>query len=875
MSKPHVAAGESAQEKTSTLTADSRHDGLDYRGLFDASPNPYLVLDRSLNIVGANKAYLAATRRELSDIVGRWAWDAFPTDPETLRQAIASFERAIRTKEPDLLALLRFDIPRPESEGGGFEVRYWSIVAAPVVNSEGEVDIILQHPIDVTELERLRETVRASEGSPLELMPAQSDIFRRAQSVHETNLLLKADSDRLRVLFEQAPSPIVVFSGPDHVFEMANDAYYQFVGRRDILGKTLLEALPEISGQGYEELLDEVYHTGKPFVGRGLRAELQLEAHAPLRDVYFDALFQPLFGPGGEVTGIFCQLNEVTEAYRAQAALLESQDRLREGMVAARMVVWDWDLRMGHIKLSENAPDILGSPADLTETIFKAIHPDDIHSVREAPLRTTPERPRYKLEFRFTRPDNGKTVWLENRAHVQFDAHDRPCRVRGVALDITERKRAEKQIEDAARHDTLTGLPNRALLQEYCEHIVARTVRSGERGALLFIDLDRFKPINDIYGHDAGDKVLKDVAQRLLGCTRKEDIVSRLGGDEFIVVLPSIASPHDPATVGRHIVEAISRPIPFGELQLSVSPSIGIALFPEHGSDLESLVRCADLAMYAAKKAGRSNFKMYSPGLHEQANDLLRLEMRLKQSLETDGFALYYQPIIDIQSKQLIGAEALIRMHAEDGTVLSPADFIPIAEKAGLINRLGEWVVREACRQYQQWQRTGLPPITLSINVSPSQFRQPTFASVITDAIQRSGMDPSCLQIELTESTLMDNVPDTVAKLQQLKAMGIHISLDDFGTGYSSLSYLGSLPLDKLKIDRSFIHTMADDARSRSITEAIVVLGRTLNLKVVGEGIESEESMAYLQAFGCHQAQGFLFSEPLPAREFESWCRNH
>ncbi|HYC41989.1 MAG TPA: EAL domain-containing protein [Noviherbaspirillum sp.] len=878
MTTPWPLAAEDSHENNvhASRFQEDRVAALDYRALFDASPNPYLVLDRALHIVGANKAYLASTKRELADLVGRWAWDAFPTDPETLRQAIASFKRAIHSKESDTLALLRFDIPRPESEGGGFEVRYWSIVATPVMNAAGEVELLLQHPIDVTELERLREALRSSaDGAPIELDDAQSGIFLRAQKVHEANQLLKADSDRLRELFKQAPSPIVVLRGKDHIFEMANEAYFKFVGRRDIIGKPILEAVPEIAGQGYKELLDEVFNTGKPFVGRGMRADLRLETGAALHDVYFDALFQPLVDENGQVTAIFCQLNEVTEAYRAQAALRESQDRLREGMIVARMLVWDWDIKADRVMFSENAAEIIGPSFDDHASVLEAVHPDDIQAVREAPFRASRERPRYRLEYRLIRPDNGNTVWLESRGHVVFNADGAPIFVKGVALDITERKRAEKQIADAARHDTLTGLPNRALLHEYCSHLLAHALRSGTSGALLFIDLDRFKPINDLYGHDAGDKVLKDVAQRLLACTRKEDVVSRLGGDEFIVVLPSIASPHDRATVAGHIVEAVSQPIPFGELQLSVSPSIGISVFPEHGSDLESLIRCADFAMYAAKKAGRSTFKVYSPGTNDRENDLLRLEMQLKQSLETGGFSLHYQPIIDVRSQRLVCVEALLRMHADDGSLLGPAEFIPVAEKAGMINRVGEWVVREACRQHQAWVDAGLQPITIAINVSPTQFRQPSFAAVIMQAVEASGMHPSYLQIEVTESTLMDNIAETAAKLRQLKDIGIRISLDDFGTGYSSLSYLGSLPLDKLKIDQSFIHTMASDQRSRSITEAIIALGRTLNLKVVGEGIESQESMDYLRDFGCDQAQGFLFSQPLPAQEFASWYRLH
>jgi diguanylate cyclase (GGDEF)-like protein len=465
---------------------------------------------------------------------------------------------------------------------------------------------------------------------------------------------------------------------------------------------------------------------------------------------------------------------------------------------------------------------------------------------------------------------NGCTTWLETTAYPSLEG--------GLAIffrDISERKRNEKKLRDAAQHDPLTGLPNRALLDEYCLHILAMSARFGERGAVLFIDLNRFKPINDLYGHHVGDQALQEIALRLQACTRKEDLVSRLGGDEFVVVLPRIESSQDPLTVAQHILDAMAIPILSGALRLDVSASIGISLFPEHGNELEPLIRCADLAMYSAKKMGRNNYKLYSPGLNEYANGLLRIEMQLKQSLDSNRMMLFYQPIIDIHTRKMIGAEALIRMPAENGTILNPTDFISVAEATGLINRLGEWVVREACRQHQEWRSCGLPPLAIAVNVSAIQFRQAAFSSLVENAIHQSGIDPTCLQIEVTESTVMENITETIEKLNHLQSMGVRISLDDFGTGYSSLSYLSTLPLDKLKIDQSFVRMMMSSQTCRSITEAIIGLGRTLNLKVVGEGIESEESMEYLRAYGCDQAQGFLFSKPLPASEFESWTRNH
>jgi two-component sensor histidine kinase len=292
---------------------------LDYFGLFDASPNPYLVLDRDMNIVGANRAYLASTKRELADIVGRWAWDAFPTNPETLRESIASFTRVLRDRKPDTLALLRFDIPRPKDEGGGFGTRYWSIVATPVLDAAGEVSVMLQHPIDVTELQRLRDAVHDAEQERLTGVPgpAQSGIFRRAQAVHEANRSLQAERERLRRLFQQAPGFMCVLRGPDHRFDLANDAYLQLIGDRDVAGKPLLEALPELAGQGFVELLDRVYRTGEPFVGHGMRLMVQRTPGAPLEEAFCDFIYQPILDEDGRVSGIFVQGSDVTDRVRA------------------------------------------------------------------------------------------------------------------------------------------------------------------------------------------------------------------------------------------------------------------------------------------------------------------------------------------------------------------------------------------------------------------------------------------------------------------------------------------------------------------------------------------------------------------------------
>lgn len=440
--------------------------------------------------------------------------------------------------------------------------------------------------------------------------------------------------------------------------------------------------------------------------------------------------------------------------------------------------------------------------------------------------------------------------------------------------DITERKLAEQRVREASLHDMLTGLPNRALFFEYCDRLLAAAKRSHSRGALLFIDLDRFKPINDRYGHETGDRVLQEVGRRLVAATRHEDLAGRLGGDEFVILLPHLeAGQHRASIVAQHVVDTISRPFHVGVLELSISPSIGISFFPEHATDVSALIHAADLAMYQAKQSGRANYQFYTPELDQRASQALSIEARLKDALNRGGLRLHYQPVIDMQSGRMTGAEALVRLVDNDGSTVGPEHFIPIAEATGLIGALGEWVVAEACRQQGAWCSDGLN-IPVAINVSPLQFRQPSFAEKLNDIISSAGIDPQCIELEVTESAIMDNLDEAIEILNKIKSLGVSVALDDFGTGYSSLSRLSSLPLDKIKVDQSFVRQIGADQASRAVTEAIIALARSLRLEVVGEGIESEDAFRYLQERGCNQAQGFWFSPPLPPAEFAQWYRN-
>ncbi|HJV86071.1 MAG TPA: EAL domain-containing protein [Noviherbaspirillum sp.] len=573
------------------------------------------------------------------------------------------------------------------------------------------------------------------------------------------------------------------------------------------------------------------------------------------------------------------KLREQADELRKTAeALRASETRLALALRAGRSVVWEVDVKtMTIVRPDDELFTMVGYfPRELPTVAnwLSIIHEEDrpgAHELIDDVLEG--KRDSYWVELRFV-DKNGSWRWILCQAvGADRDARGRPRRLVGTHTDINDRKLAEHQVREAALHDPLTGLPNRALIFEYTEHLLAGARRRHSCGAVLFVDLDRFKQINDLYGHKVGDGVLQEVAKRLVGCTRREDLVGRLGGDEFLIVLPHIDTErHRAAAVARHVIDTVSKPFLIDNLELSLSPSVGVSYCPEHGTDVSELIHAADLAMYQAKQAGRANFQFFTPDLYHRADAAYSIEARLKSALKNNGFILHYQPVMDITQNRLVGAEALVRLADHAGEQVGPDTFIPIAEAAGLIGQLGEWVAAEACRQYEAWRKNGLL-VPIAINVSALQFRQRDFAERLGAIISAAGVDSCSLQVEVTESTVMESVDEAVEILHKLKSIGVKTVIDDFGTGYSSLNTLSSLPFDKLKVDQSFVQRIESDHASRAVTDAILALGRSLNLEVVGEGIESENALRYLRDHGCDQAQGFWFSKPLPATEFAQWCR--
>ncbi len=432
---------------------------------------------------------------------------------------------------------------------------------------------------------------------------------------------------------------------------------------------------------------------------------------------------------------------------------------------------------------------------------------------------------------------------------------------------------ANRQLRHLATHDALTGLPNRVLLDDRLAQAIAHADRDRQQFAVLVLDLDRFKQVNDSLGHRAGDELLSEVARRLSGLVRNVDTVARLGGDEFVLIVNPAAEKAHAEDVAKRAIEALQTPMRIAGINLYISPSIGIAFYPGNGITAETLLAHADAAMYCAKQKGRNTLQCYAPGMDTGTRDRVRLESDLRQALALRQFELHYQPKVDASTGNVHSAEALIRWHHPDRGMLLPDQFISLAEECGAITAIGEWVVREACRQCKAWQSDGLPPLRVAVNVAASQFRHGNLVDMIQRALTDVALEPRYLELELTESAVMTNPEDSVAILEHLSRMGVLVSVDDFGTGYSSMSYLRRFPIDKLKIDRGFIREVMTRPEDASIVQAIISLAHSLRLKVVAEGVETPEQLGFLQSMGCDQYQGHHFSPPLPAAAFGNLVR--
>jgi diguanylate cyclase (GGDEF)-like protein/PAS domain S-box-containing protein len=451
--------------------------------------------------------------------------------------------------------------------------------------------------------------------------------------------------------------------------------------------------------------------------------------------------------------------------------------------------------------------------------------------------------------------------------------HDRAGRITGAVIvfhDVTTARALASQMTYASQHDLVTNLPNRLLLMDRIVQAIALARRQHKSIAVIFLDLDRFKYVNDSLGHAIGDKVLQSVSRRLVASVRGSDTVSRQGGDEFVILLSEIAYPEAAAVIAKKILSLVNQPQSIEGFDLHVNASIGISVYPEDGEDAETLIKNADMAMYHAKEDGRNNFKFFKPEMNRKVVERQSVESSLRRALERDEFLLYYQPKVNLDSGEITGVEALIRWQHPSRGLMSPAQFVPVAEDCGLIVEIGRWVLREACRQARAWQEAGLPLIRISVNVSPTEFRDQGFLEGVRATLAETGLEARYLELELTEGVLMENAEFSISILHALKSMKVQLAVDDFGTGYSSFSYLRQFPINVLKIDQSFVKEIAPNSTDSTIVSAIISMGKSLGHTVLAEGVETREQRDYLLAQSCEEGQGYLFSRPVAAAAFAS-----
>ncbi len=583
----------------------------------------------------------------------------------------------------------------------------------------------------------------------------------------------------------------------------------------------------------------------------------------------------------GRVKRVVVVSHDISERKRTETLLQESEQHFRTLANGGSTLIWTsgQDKRCNYF----NEPWLRFTgrsiEQELGEGWLEGVHPDDRAFCLETYGGAFDQRKAFSIDYRIRHAD-GSYRWIRDDGNPRYDSQGEFLGYIGFCVDVTPQKEADEKIKTLAFYDSLTGLPNRRLLQDRLEKTLAASSRHQRQGALLFIDLDNFKTLNDTLGHDVGDLLLQQVARRLAACVRESDTVARLGGDEFVVMLEDLSeNPQEAAaqveTVGEKIIATLNQNYQLAGYEYRSTPSIGVTLFADHEKPVEELLKRADLAMYQAKAAGRNTMRFFDPQMQAAVTSRATLEAGLREAVRKEQFLLHYQAQVD-GAGRLTGSEVLLRWQHPERGVVSPAEFIPLAEETGVIVPLGQWVLQTACIRLARWAATPeMARLTLAVNVSAQQFNQPDFVEQVLAILNGTGADPRRLKLELTESLLANNVQEIIEKMFALKARGVGFSLDDFGTGYSSLSYLKRMPLDQLKIDRSFVHDVLSDPNDAAIARTIVALGQNLGLGVIAEGVETEPQRDFLSKSGCHAYQGYFFSRPLPVEGFEQFAQRN
>lgn len=574
-------------------------------------------------------------------------------------------------------------------------------------------------------------------------------------------------------------------------------------------------------------------------------------------------------------------VRNIVECRFLASAVALSEARYQRLLASVTDYTYTVIIDSGHAAASKHGPGcaaVTGYSSDEFDADpflwYRMVHDADRPAVLELASQIIEGKTPPPLEHRIIHRD-GSVRWIKNTPVPHYDRQGRLVSYDGLVSDITERKQAEQKLSHASYYDSLTDLPNRELFRDRLRQALIQARRHGRMLAVMVLDLDRFKGINETLGHTMGDLLLQAVAKRLVRCVREDDTVARPGGDEFTILFADMAEAQDASLVARKIHEALIKSFSLGGREYFITTSIGISLYPAHGADVDTLIKNADAALYQAKARGRNNHQFYIEAMHAEADKKLFLENSLRKAIDREEFTLHYQPLVDLGSGRTTGAEALVRWQHPELGLLSPLEFIPLAEETGLIIPLGDWILQKACMQARQWRDAGFPPLRISVNLSMRQFTQNAVTDTVLKAINAAQLNPGLLELELTESMVMNDAETTIASLRELKAIGVHLSLDDFGTGYSSLSRLKDLPLSTLKLDQSFVSAITRDKSNAAISRAIIGLSHNLDLRVIAEGVETTDQLEFLRGLECDGVQGYLFSRPLPAADMTAFMQNH
>lgn len=798
--------------------------------ILDKVEEAYYEVDLAGNVLTCNSAFYRMLGYTKQELVGRNN-RRFQT-PEAADHTYRQFNQVYQTAEP----ITRVDWELQHKNGS-------------IVLVEGSIHLVRDH-----------------QGRPTGFHGFQRDVTAQRR----TERALRESEAKYRSILETIEDAYyeVDLGG---VLVMCNGAFCRMLGRTpdEIIGHSYRDFQTENVASQVFTTFNQVYRTGVPtqsFDWTMIRKDGT--------SVTGEGSVQLVRDLNGEPCGFRGILRDVTERRRVEHALRESEARFRALTNLSTDWYWEQDTALRYTRM-ESRHDRGAS----TQTSFVGKCPWetelDIEGGWEA-HRTLlgAHRPFRDVVMHRVLP-NGRPYFISVSGEPFFNGDGSFAGYRGVSRDITDQKMAEERIQHLATHDALTGLPNRAMFSQLLSNAIAHAQHNGLRFAVLFIDLDRFKHINDTLGHEAGDRLLREVTARFRRALRGSDVIARLGGDEFVVLARDAEQADQVSTVARKILATAIRPVMLTGRECRVTASIGIAMYPHDGEDEQTLMKNADIAMYFAKEEGKNNFQFYSKEIKSLSLERLMLENHLRRALERDEFTLHFQPKLHLAGGHVCGVEALLRWNNRELGPVAPSQFIPLAEETGVIIPIGKWVLKSACEQNMAWQRAGLPPISMAVNLSVRQFADEHLLQDIAAILDETGMAPQLLELEITEGMVINNPAHAARLLAAIKAMGVRLAVDDFGTGYSSLGQLKNFPIDTLKIDRSFICDIGSNPEDRAITAAIIAMGKALGLAVVAEGVETREQEVFLQEQGCDELQGFLFSHPLPGEALAAFLAEH